>query len=139
MRLLAVAATVGLLSVIGLTSRVIAAPTPSVTSRQIVGTWVTSDARSPGSAMALCGTDANDDFLPKGKYAGLFEEGAWSVSRGVVTITVTRSNYASGGEGPMKRLSKPEVRRFTVETLQDGVARVRTAQGRAWMVRCDVR
>jgi hypothetical protein len=111
----------------------------AVVSREISGKWVSSDTPPSGKLDMICATDESDWFLPAGKYQGLFEEGMWHVARGVLTISVTRSNYSSGGEGPLRRLTTPEVRTFTIESVRNGLAKVRTAKGSAWLIRCSVR
>jgi hypothetical protein len=110
-----------------------------LSSGEMIGEWVTSDIPPSGKLEDICATDESDWFLPAGRYEGLFEVGTWSMKNRVLTITVTLTNHATGGEGALKRLTKPEVRRFTVETVQNGVAKIRTPKGLAWLVRCKVR
>ena len=105
----------------------------------MVGKWVRTASKPSGKLASICDTDEDDWFLPGGRYEALYQQGVWSVNGGTMTISVTRSNYASGGEGPMKRLSKPEVQHLVIENLQNGLAKFRTEKGSGWLVRCSVR
>ncbi|KAG5734279.1 hypothetical protein E4T56_gene14271, partial [Termitomyces sp. T112] len=49
-----------------------------------------------------------------GRYGGDLEDGVWSLSGNILTIKILRSNYDTGGEGPMRRVRRPEIRKIRV-------------------------
>jgi hypothetical protein len=48
------------------------------------------------------------------------EDGVWSLSGDILTVKILRSNYDTGGEGPMRRLRRPDVRKIHVSKRRNG-------------------
>lgn len=78
---------------------------------ELFGNWAILHGNDKHDA---CLTDYMSSFLRDGRYEGYFEEGVWTLSDDILTIKVLRSNYDTSGEGPMRRLRRPDVRKIHV-------------------------
>jgi hypothetical protein len=132
-----IAAMAGLVSASGVSAASPARQSDAVLSREMLGYWVASASPPSGNAAFSCETDSGDSFEPRGVYSSLFEEGSWAVKNGVLTIRVTRSNADTGGEGAMRQLKPPQVRTMRLESVRNGVAKVRWLDRSSWLGRCD--
>ena len=90
---------------------------PKVAPHDLVGSWVVTHGNSKSEA---CQSDFVSDFLPDGRYGGDLEDGVWSLAGNILTIKILRSNYDTGGEGPMRRVRRPEIRKIRVSKVRDG-------------------
>ena len=82
------------------------ADTRPIRASELVGTWAIKDHKPTGSAQSNCATDYSYTLGEKGDFAGEFDEGGWTLEGNRLTITVTQSNYDTGGEGPLKPVSE---------------------------------
>ncbi|WCT76597.1 hypothetical protein [Novosphingobium humi] len=92
-----------------------------VSPRELVGRWAVLHGNTKSEA---CRSDFISDFLPDGRYGGDMEDGVWSLSGDILTVKILRSNYDAGGEGPMRRLRQPEIRKIHVAKRRDGLISV---------------